>query len=189
MEMRRVRWTAEAAVLLAAATACLGLAAATAFDLPFASRSDGVVALALPWLGLLIYVGLAVAVLRRPDDPRPGWVLGGCLFVHAALVLEMVRSGAVCPGFAAAAALAVAAAAARLVRRPTDFGGLVLGLLAGTVFGRFQPYERVEGVATRWLWPARRLSALPAFVERALLASCEHPARVRILVYEKDCKG
>lgn len=189
MEARRVRWTAEAVALLAAATACLGLAAATVFDLPFASRSDGVLALALPWLGLSTYVGLAVAVLRRPDDSRLAWVLGGCLLVHAALVLEMARSGAVCPGCVAVAVLAVKAAGARLVRRPSDFGFLAFGLVAGTLLGRVQPYERAERVATRWLWPARRLAVLPLFVDRALLRSCEHPSRVRILIYEKDCKG
>lgn len=189
MQAPRVRWTVEAAVLLAAATACLGLAAAAVFDLPFSSRTDGVVALALPWLGLLAYVALAVAVLRRPDDPRPGWGLAACLFAHAALVLEMVRAGAVCPGCVAVAVLAVAAAGARLARRPSDFAVLTLGLLAGTAVGRASPYERIEREATRRLWPARRLAALPDFVDRALLRSCEHPARVRILVYEKDCKG
>lgn len=163
----------------------LGAASLTSVYLGLAGRSDGPLSLVLPWLGAAVYAGLAAWTRRRPDDPRLAWGMAGLLFVHAALVLEMVRTGAVCAGCVIVAVLAVAAASAQLVRRPSDFGWLAVGLLAGTAVGRLEAVGRAE----RALRPSRRLDRLPDFVDRGLLRSCGHGSKVRIVIYEKDCKG
>ena len=156
---------------------------------PWAPRADGALSLALPWLGAVAYGLLAWLSARSSDGPVLSLALAGYAFVHACLVTEMFRAGRACLGCLAVAVVAALAAGLHVRRRRADALILASGLAFGIGAAWFEPFDRLDDRATRAFWPARLLETLPAFVDRAEMKGCGHDTAVRVLIYEKDCKG
>jgi hypothetical protein len=97
--------------------------------------------------------------------------------------------GRFCAACLVVAGLSLAAAALRAGRRPAEHRLLLASLLLGAGAGWFAPCERLDYAATRRLWPAKLLSDLPPIVSSADAFACTHASPVRLLLYEKDCRG
>lgn len=153
------------------------------------TRSGGLLTLLLPWAGAAVYSALAVLAARRPASPwlRRGIVLAA--FVQAALLMELLVERRPCAACLAVAALAGLGAWALAAGRSVEAGPLGAAAALGAVLGSLAPFDAADAAATRVFWPARILARAPDFVDPRLLAGCEHPSEVRILIYEKDCKG
>jgi len=100
-----------------------------------------------------------------------------------------VRAARPCPGCLAVAVTALAAAGVQLRRRPQERLPGAAALVLGIVAGFFSPFDRSDELLTRKLWPARLLEAAPAWVDRDAVARCGHPAAVRLVLFEKDCRS
>jgi len=187
---RREKGARLPALFLAlAGTLSLGLGLASFFAGPLRSRSGGLLALALPWMGALFYGLLALLAVRAPRSPWLSRATGLYVFAHASLVTESLLARSLCPGCLGVAGLAFAAGALQAFRSPPDRLTVASGLLFGAAAAFFSPFDRVDDALTRSLWPARVLDQAPALVDRAELAACGHASAVRIFLYEKDCES
>jgi hypothetical protein len=155
------------------------------------SSCAGLVSGILPWAGAIFYGALS-RVAR--SSPRSSWLshaLGLYVFCHALLMTESVLLRRICIGCILTALVGAGAALVHVwlhrQDRPTLFSAVILGALAGF----FYPVDRVDDVLTRRFWPSRILNQAPAFVDRVQLAGCEHPSRVRLLLYEdsRTCRS
>ena len=172
-----------------AAVTSMALALAPRIALPFGVCPGGALAEVVPWMGALFYAGLAFLVLHRPQSPLLSLAPGLFLFVHADLATEMIVSGRPCAGCLAVAAIALAAAACQLCGDRKEWPSMALALALGPVGGFFTPFERGDEFVTRELWPVRIHESLPAWISPVEMAPCEHPTAVRMVVFEKDCRG
>jgi hypothetical protein len=150
--------------------------------------ADGLLALALPWMGAGFHATLAWAAWTRPASPGFLHGVAVVVFVHASLAAESLLAGRGCGACLATAGLAVAGGLGLFARKRADGPALALSLGLGALSGTFEPFDRVDGALTRRFWPARVYSIAPTFVDRAELAGCGHGRPVRLLLYEKDCK-
>jgi len=151
--------------------------------------SAGLLAVGLPWAGLAFYAVAAALAARRPDSAWVPRAAASAAAVHATLLMELLIDRRFCAGCVGVAVFGGAAAAAVALGRRETGGSVAAAVALGAVVGSLSPVDAVDGVATRWLWPSRILARAPEFVDRAALAGCEHGSGVRVLIYEKDCKG
>src|SRR5262245_9416048 len=136
-----------AACCAAAAALSAGLGVESALN--FGTRTDGVLGLALPWVGALLYAVLAGLAWRRAASPWLAQGVGFAVFVHASLLAESLLAGRLCWLCVAVGVLALAAAAAQVARRRADGVTLALSLVLGAASGFFEPFDRVDGALTR----------------------------------------
>lgn len=172
----------------------LGLAAAWATGMgvvsirQYRSYSGGLLALSLPWMGAGFYAGAAMLSWFRPRSVWLTHLLGFYTFVHASLVTESLAEGRLCPPCLALAGVAGLAALLQVLVSPKDWVTPALGILLGISSGFFGPFDRVDDLVTRRLWPAHLLDLVPGCVDRTYLGACGHHAPVRLILIEKDCK-
>lgn len=187
----RVPWARKPPTLLfllaALASAFVGLS--PLLGIPCAVCTGGLLSRVLPWMGMTAYAGLAYLSRAHPRSPFLSWAPSLYLFVHASLITEMVEDHAICLGCVAVAAIAGLAAIRQFLISSPGWSLPPFILALGVAAGFFGPFEHADDVLTRLFWPARVLDAAPAWVSREELAHCEHPAPVRVLIFEKDCKS
>lgn len=174
---------------LLAAVACVGLAVGPFVGLRCAACSGGLIAVLLPWLGLVFYGSLAFAAIRFPGSSLLLLAPGFYLFVHAALITEMFLIHHPCPGCIAVAAAALAGGAVVVRRNPREWPPFAVALVLGAAAAMFTPLDRVDDSVTRKLWPARIFDSAPSWIPRENISRCDHPAALRLALFEKDCKG
>ncbi len=175
------------ALFTIAAGLALAMGVESAFH--FRERSGGLLSLALPWVGAAFYAALAVTSRARPGSP---WLSRGVAlltFAHAMLILESILDRRLCPGCLAVAAVAAVAAAIRVRSVSEDGLAVAAGVLLGAAAGFLSPFDRTDDAVTRRLWPSRVYNLAPAFVDRQEMAGCPHGTPVRMIVFEKDCRG
>jgi hypothetical protein len=167
----------------------LALAMGVESALHLRERSGGLLSVALPWVGVVFYAALAVTSRVRPGSP---WLSRGVAllaFAHAMLICESVLEGRLCPGCLAVAAAAAVAAAIRVRSVSEDRLPVAASILLGAVAGFLSPFDRTDDALTRRLWPSRVYNLAPAFVDRQEMAGCPDGRPVRMIVFEKDCRG
>jgi hypothetical protein len=146
----------------------------------------GLLSTALPWVGLLFYGALTAVSRWRPQHRILSAALGLYIFVHACLVGESALQGRACPACITIASLALISAIVQCLGQSADRITLAAALGLGILSAFQHPFDRLEDLATRKLWPAKVLSLAPDFVDRELLTRCGHDAGVRVLVYEDE---
>ena len=155
-------------------------------DLP---ASSGLLAVGLPWLSACFYAAWTVLAAAKPEsrwNPRAAAAAAG---VHAALLMELMIDRRFCVGCLVVAGLGAACVVLAALSRRETAVGVAAALAIGAVLGRLSPVDPLDVALTRLAWPSKILSQAPAFADRATLSGCLHGTAVRILLYEKDCKG
>ena len=179
----------SAALIGLASFAALVIGVMPLVGLPCERCTGGLLAALLPWLGVVIYGALSGAAFRRPEAPWIGSGLAAAVFVHADLVVESIVLRRLCWGCFGVAGLILAAAGVRIRAMPSERTAVFAGCLLGALASLFSPFDRADFALTRHFWPARILKEVPQVVDRAELQGCSHGAPIRLLLYEKDCKG
>jgi hypothetical protein len=174
-------------VLAAAGSLVLGLA--PTLGLRCDACTGGLLSLSMPWIAAAFYSGLAFLSVRFRSSPLLSLAPGFFVFVHASLIVEMALSERLCPGCLVVAAVAIGAAVTQVRRDPAAWRATALALVLGGAAGFVTPFERTDELVTLKLWPSRMLESAPAWVNRDDMTRCDHPAGVRVLIYEKDCKS
>lgn len=151
--------------------------------------SGGLLSLSMPWIGVVFYSCLTFFSARFRSSPLLSLAPGFFVFVHASLVVEMILSSRACLGCLLVAAFAMGAALTQVRRDPHAWRASALAVVLGGLAGYFTPFERTDELVTLKLWPSRMLEAAPTWVSRNDMGRCDHPATLRLLIYEKDCKS